>query len=61
MDFAAQSDPSPTALIDVAQLVPRDVRPDEVPELRALWWRQRALGHRLPAELGIIVLEGGRP
>jgi hypothetical protein len=45
----------------VSQLVPRDVRPDEIPELRAMWWRQAALGHRLPAERDIIVLEGERP
>ena len=45
--------------IDVCQLVPRPVRPDEIPELRAIFWRQVALGHRLPAELGVIVLEGG--
>ncbi len=57
-DFAAQGDPSPTALIDVAQLVLRDVRPDELPDLRALWWRQAALGHRLPAERGVIVIMG---
>ncbi len=43
----------------VSQLVPRDVRPDEIPELRAMWWRQAAAGFRLPAELGVIVLEGG--
>ena len=45
--------------IGVSQLVPRDVRPDEIPELRALWWRQAALGRRLPAERGVIVLPGG--
>ncbi len=43
-----------------SQLLPRDVRPDEIPELRALWWRQAALGNRLPAEAGIIAIEGGR-
>ena len=59
-DFATQGDPSRTAFIDVAQLVPRPVRPDEVPELRAIFWRQAALGHRLPAEIGVIVIEGGR-
>ena len=45
--------------ICVSQLLPRPVRPDEITELRALWWRQAALGHRMPAELGVIVLEGG--
>ncbi len=57
-NFAAQGDPSRTAFIDIAQLVPRDVRPDELPELRALWWRQAALGHRLPAEIDVIVING---
>ena len=60
-DFAAQGNPSRTAFIDIAQLVPRELRADEIPELRALWWRQAALGHRLPAEAGIIVIEGERP
>ncbi len=48
-----------TSFVDVAQLIPRPVRPDEIPEVRALWWRQAALGHRLPAEIGVIVIEGG--
>jgi hypothetical protein len=26
----------------------------------SLWWRFAGLGHRLPAELGVIVIEGGR-
>ncbi len=58
-DYAAQGDTSRTAFIDIAQLVPCPIRPDEIPELRALWWRQAALGHRLPAETGVIVVEGG--
>ena len=58
---AENSDRSEDSLeIDRAQLLPRDVHPDELPELRALWWRQAALGHHLPAELGVILLEGGR-
>ncbi len=28
--------------------------------LRALWWHQHRLGHRLPAELGVILIDGGR-
>ncbi len=51
--------PDNTVDLPVSQLVPRRVRPDEIPELRALWWRQAALGHRLPAERGLIVLPGG--
>ena len=30
-------------------------------ELRAVWWRQRRLGHTLPPEPGLIVLDGGGP
>ena len=30
-------------------------------ELRAMWWRQRRLGNHLPAEHGLIVLDGGVP
>ena len=46
--------------LDVAQLLPRPVRPDEVPELRAIYWRQARAGFRLPAEAGVILIEGGR-
>ena len=46
--------------LPVSQLLPRPVRPDEIPELRGMWWRQARLGHRLPAEVGVIVIEGGR-
>ncbi len=59
-DFADEDNSNQIGFIDVIQLVPRPVRDDEIPELRALWWRQAALGHRLPAELGVIVFEGGR-
>ncbi len=31
----------------------------QLAEARALWWRQAALGHRLPAEIGVIAIEGG--
>ncbi len=60
MDYTAQRDPGRTAFIEFAQLVPRPVRDDEISELRALWWCQAALGHRLPDERGVIVIEGGR-
>ena len=46
--------------LPVSQLQPRPVRADELPELRALWWRHRAQGVTLPAEFGVIVIEGGR-
>ena len=58
-DYTAQEDPS-FIEIEVADLVPRPVRADEIPELRSIYWRQAALGHRLPAEFGVIVIEGGR-
>ncbi len=46
--------------LPVARLVPRLVRNSEIPELRALWWRQWCQGNRLPAEPEIILLEGGK-
>ena len=30
-------------------------------DLRRIWWRQFAMGHRLPAELGIILIGGDAP
>ena len=58
-DYAARGDPNHTIFIDIADLVPRPVRADEIPELRSIYWRQARLGHRLPAERGVIVIEGG--
>jgi hypothetical protein len=46
--------------IPTSRLLPRAVRSDELGEFRAIFWRQVALGHRLPAELSVIVLKGGR-
>jgi len=54
-----QRDPNHTVFIDIGDLVPRPVRADEIPELRSIYWRQARLGHRLPAERGVIVIEGG--
>ena len=51
----------PNLEIPVSQLRPRQIGPGELASLRAVWWRQTALGHRPPAELGVIVVEGGRP
>ena len=48
-----------TSQIERSQLRPRDVRPDEFPELRAIFWRQAGRGHCLPAEIDVIVIEGG--
>ncbi len=28
-------------------------------DARAIWWRQKAQGHRLPAERGVILIDGG--
>jgi len=32
----------------------------DLPELRRIWWRIVATGDRLPPEVGVIVIEGGR-
>ena len=29
-------------------------------QVRALWWRQRRDGNRLPAEPGMILIDGGK-
>ena len=31
-----------------------------VEALRTIWWGQAALGNRMPAEPGVILIEGGR-
>jgi hypothetical protein len=31
----------------------------ELRSVRRVWWNQRALGFRLPAERGVVVLPGG--
>ena len=36
---------------------PRPVRPDELAEVRALWWQLAAQGIRMPAEPGVIVID----
>ena len=46
--------------LPVFRLFPRQMRPDELPHVRRLWWRFARQGHRLPAEKHIIVLDGGR-
>ena len=59
-EFGARNDPSHTPFINVAQLVPRPIGPGEIAQLRAMLWRQAALGHRLPAERGVILIAGGK-
>ena len=43
--------------VPVDQLVPRSIRPDEVRYARQVWWNQARLGHRMPAEKGVILIE----
>ncbi len=43
----------------VSQLRHRPIGPGELASLRAMWWRQAALGHHLPPEIDVIVVEGG--
>ncbi len=53
-------DRSDTTLeIPVSQLRHRPIGPGELAQLRAIFWRHAALGHRLPAERGVIAIEGG--
>jgi hypothetical protein len=71
MPSSIASDPPATWSSSVPDL-PTDFDPDLNPilaqhwfgidpqELRDMWWRQLRLGHRLPAEPGTILIEGGR-
>jgi hypothetical protein len=36
------------------------MRPTELADVRSVFWRIAAAGHRLPAEPGLIVIKGGR-
>ena len=36
---------------------PRQMRPDELPAVRAVWWHLAAQGIRMPAERGVIRLD----
>ena len=47
-----------TLNIPISQLH-RPIGPGELAALRAVWWRQASAGHRLPAEIDIVVIEGG--
>ena len=45
----------------VVRLVPRPMRPDELPDVRHLWWRwRRHEGVELPPEPGVILIPGGK-
>ncbi len=50
---------NPNLQIPISQLRPRPIGPGELAALRAMWWRQAALGHHFPAEIDVIVIEGG--
>jgi hypothetical protein len=38
----------------------RPMMPSELPHVRRLYWAHAAHGTRLPAERGVIVIDGGR-
>ena len=42
------------------ELATRPMRPDEHQHVRRAWWRLSTEGQRLPAERGLIVIDGGR-
>lgn len=49
---------------DVAVVIDRTMREPtaaEIDDLRAMWWRCRSNGVRLPSERGVIVVNGGNP
>lgn len=52
-------DPAACGLRELLAQHPRD-READLPEVRATWWRVRRAGAPLPAEAGVIVIEGGR-
>ena len=48
--------------IPVDQLFPRSMRPDELRNVRGVWWRlRRREGVKLPPQERVIVIDGGRP
>ncbi len=46
--------------VPVFRLFPRPMRPDELPDVRRVWWNQARLGYRSPPERGVILIRGGR-
>jgi hypothetical protein len=44
----------------VALAEPRPMREGELADVRVAWWRLRRQGVPLPAELGVILIGGGR-
>ncbi len=45
--------------ISFSQLHHRPIGPGELASLRAMWWSQVGAGHHMPAEIDVIVIEGG--
>jgi hypothetical protein len=47
--------------VPVPRLFPRPMRPDELPDVRRVWWHwRRHEGLKLPPERGVILIRGGR-
>ena len=44
----------------VDRLIPRPIRPEEVPHIRRVWWRLASIGYQLPPERGVILFDGDR-
>ncbi len=51
---------APFYRVPVDQLIPRSMRPDELRDVRQVWWRQARLGYRLPPEKGVVLITGGK-
>ena len=47
-------------ILSSARILPDPARMD-LGETRAHWWHMRRLGADLPAEIGVIVIAGGKP
>ena len=59
--FHSSPQATPTVLdFPLDQLRPRPMRDGERSLLRACWWRWRREGTEMPAERGVIVIDGGR-
>ena len=43
----------------IEQLAHGETLPDDLTEVRRIWWSLARQGVRLPAEIGVIVIEGG--
>jgi len=43
------------------QVLPAGVAATDLHSLRQMWWNLAALGHRLPPERDVILINGGKP